>query len=260
MTDPQDVREWARATGRQVGDRGRVPPALVAEYEAAQETPDDSDAIVVSAPVLTSVPDVGASEDAPAVDVTPPPRRPEQPPRGPRRRRFGTPKPADEPAGKKKRASLETFASWVWGLGGLALQQAPKSTPVGRMLALQAPVAGVIVDDLAKGTVVDKLLQPFARSSEKAEKAFALLGPPLLVGAISANPALFDVLAGPLKVAMLSWAEISEPAMRQAERKAQAMAERLGEIDVDAMIQALFADSLPSPEEEAAVRRARGEG
>lgn len=30
-----DVREWARAQGREVADRGRLPAGLVADYEAA---------------------------------------------------------------------------------------------------------------------------------------------------------------------------------------------------------------------------------
>lgn len=33
--DTKAVREWARANGREVSDRGRVPADLVAAYEAA---------------------------------------------------------------------------------------------------------------------------------------------------------------------------------------------------------------------------------
>jgi len=133
------------------------------------------------------------------------------------------------------------------------------------MLAMQAPVAGVVVDEICAGTIVDRVLQPLARGGEKAEKAFALLGPPLIVGMISARPELFQPLSGPLKIALLSWSEISEPAARKAEAKAAAMAERMGGVDVDAMIAALFADvpmsaDAPSEAEEAAIRRARGNG
>lgn len=127
---------------------------------------------------------------------------------------------------------------------------------------MQAPVAGVIVDDMCKGTVVDRVLQPLARGSEKAEKGFALIGPPILVAMISSRPELYPVLSGPLKVAMLSWVEIAGPAMEKAQRKAEQMAERVGGVDVDGMIAALFADlpiaEAPSPAEEAAIKRARG--
>jgi hypothetical protein len=131
------------------------------------------------------------------------------------------------------------------------------------MLAIQAPVAGVVVDDLCKGTVVDRILQPLARSSEKAEKAFALIGPPILVSMISSRPETFPALVGPLKVALLSWAELAPAAMAEAEKRAGRIASRTADFDADAMIAALFADlpmqEAPSPEEEAAVRRARGD-
>jgi len=260
MNDPAEVRTWARANGRTVSERGKIAADVIAEYEAAHPLSEQDDGD--TAPVITlELPPHEGEAVVPAAEEVPPPipRRPETPPRPPRRSRLRD--RLAKPDDKRRRVSVESLTSWVWGLGGMALQQAPQSTPVGRMLAMQAPVAGVVVDDLVKGTIVDRILQPLARSSEKAEKAFALLGPPVLVGMISANPGLFPALAGPLKVAMLSWAEISEPAMRQAERKAQAMADRLGEIDVDAMIAALFADVIATPneQEEAAIRRARGD-
>jgi hypothetical protein len=203
MSDPTAVREWARQNGHPVSGRGRIAADVVAEYEAAHPATEQDDGQVDLTIVMPS--DAQPENDRPQ-EVPPPagPRRPETPPRGRKRKLF------DRAPGKdgrpQRRVSLESLGSWAWGLAGMALQQAPKSVPIGRMLALQAPVAGVIVDDLAKGTVVDRVLQPLARSSEKAEKAFALLGPPLLVGMISNKPELYPALAGPLKVALLSWA------------------------------------------------------
>ena len=34
--DVTAIREWARANGHEIGDRGRIPAAVVAAYEAAQ--------------------------------------------------------------------------------------------------------------------------------------------------------------------------------------------------------------------------------
>ena len=35
-TDTSAVREWARAHGKQISDRGRVPASVMQEYQAAQ--------------------------------------------------------------------------------------------------------------------------------------------------------------------------------------------------------------------------------
>ncbi len=36
MSDPKQVREWARSQGIEVGKRGRVPVELVKQFEASQ--------------------------------------------------------------------------------------------------------------------------------------------------------------------------------------------------------------------------------
>ena len=46
---------------------------------------------------------------------------------------------------------------------------------------MQAPVAGLIMEDIVKGTFADRALQPVARAEEKAEKGLALIAPPLCV-------------------------------------------------------------------------------
>ena len=266
MSTPTEIREWAKEHDIVVSERGRISADVIAEYEAAHPvTGDDGEtALVIELP--SEMPPAGGGDESPAAASPQVPRRPEIPPQGKKRTWRDKRKAADEggksPAGKRKpRASLETLASWAWSLGGMAATQFPQATPVGRMLMMQSPVAGVIVDDLARGTVVDRILQPFARSGEKAEKAFALMGPPVLVGIISANPELGQALIPALKVALLSWAEIAGPAFEKAQKKAEQLAERTGGVDVDAMIEALF--TMPeqmSADEEAAIRRAQANG
>ena len=128
---------------------------------------------------------------------------------------------------------------------------------------MQAPVAGVIVDDLVKGTPVDRLLQPLARAGERGEKAVALVGPPLLTAMITARPEMYPALRPMLKMSLMSWLTVSGPAMKKAQENAARFAEDFGDVDLDGMIDALFTDiNVPaqhSPDEEAAVRRARGE-
>jgi len=150
----------------------------------------------------------------------------------------------------------------------MALAQSPRALPMARVLDMQAPVAGIVVEDIAKHTIVDRILQPLARGGEQAEKAVGLLGPPIIVGLMTARPELYPVLRGPLKLSMMTWMEISGPAMEKAERRAAEWSEKFGAVDLDAMIDGLFADIPPPPgtqwadavseQEEENIRKARG--
>jgi hypothetical protein len=179
-----------------------------------------------------------------------------------------------KPEGQKlkapvRRVSIENVVSTAWGIGAMMLAKSAdqRMLPVARVLDMQAPVAGIVVNEVAKGTFLDKALQPLARAGESGEKAAALLGPPVLVGAICLNPNLFPVIKPVLKATMISWLEVSEPAMKKAQARAARFQEKFGEIDLDAMIDALFMPppgsewaEAASPDEEDAIRRAKGEG
>jgi hypothetical protein len=117
---------------------------------------------------------------------------------------------------------------------------------------IQAPVAGMILDDMAKGTVVDRLAQPLARFAENSGEAWGLVGPPLLVAVIERigpAPALVEMLRDSLK----EWIAVAGPAMarqRARERKvlesAQAFAqdgERIESVDqlIDELLGQIFA-------------------
>ena len=119
-----------------------------------------------------------------------------------------------------KRVSIENIVSSGWALGAMALARQPTALPVARVLDWQAPVAGVIVEDVAKGTLLDRVLQPLARGGEKAEKAMALAGPPLLVGIITANPSWAPALRPLLKMSMMSWFQLASPAMDKVQKRA----------------------------------------
>ena len=273
MSDNQDIREWARSTGRDIGDRGRIPATLRDEYRAAHNggpapaEPDeleelDGNDLDLMPPDAPETPPAPPAADPPREGRVVRERRPEPPPR--KRRGFL----GREPRAKKakpahKRVSLENLVSTGWGLGAMALARSSKSLPMARVMQMQSDVAGIIVDEQLRGTMVDKFLQPFARAGEKGEVAFALAGPPLLVGAMTARPELFPVLKPMLKMSMLSWMQISKPAVEKAQKRVQAFAEEFGEVDLDGMIDALFADipmaTTPSEQEEANIRKARGE-
>lgn len=272
--DNQDIREWARGQGMDIGSKGRISAGIRQQYETARNgqhaVPDKADEVDGDAPDLmpparAEEPASAPSDGLPLEGSVVPERKPE-PVRRKRRsllsrepREPGRPKPK----APRKRVSIENLISSGWGIAAMALARSPRAIPVARILNMQAPVAGVIIDDAAKGTIVDKLLQPFARAGEKAEVAFALAGPPLLVGAMTANPQLFPVLKPMLKMSMMSWLQVSTPAAKKAQAKVEAFAEEFGEVDLDGMIDALWADvpvpTQPSQAEEDAIRRARGE-
>jgi hypothetical protein len=81
-----------------------------------------------------------------------------------------------------KRVPVDRFIGRMWEvLGGLAGRV---DVPLGRCLQMQAPVAGLILEDVVKGTAADRAIQPLARAEEKAEKVIALAAPPMIVLAL----------------------------------------------------------------------------
>jgi hypothetical protein len=145
----------------------------------------------------------------------------------------------------------------------MALARRPEAIPVARVMDMQAPVAGLIGEELLKGTIVDRLLQPLARGGAKAEMAVALVAPPLLVGIMTAQPGTFPVLRPMLKMSMMTWMEVAEPQMRKVQKRAETWSEKFGDVDLDAMIDALWA-GLPEPGpvsdmEEEHIRKAKGD-
>lgn len=254
----QDIREWARANGRTIGDRGRIPDDIRADYYAENGDGEEAD---YGQPVTVEV-GVPEKPSAPAVPPPPPENKPvpERKPQAPPRKRKGLFGRKDKRV--HKRVSIENIVSSGWALGAMALMRSPNAAPVGRVMQIQAPVAGAVLEDVARGTLVDKILQPLARGGEKGEAVLALAGPPLLVGAICARPELYNPLRPMLKMAMMSWLRISGPAIKKAQADAAKFEEEFGDIDLDATIAGLFADLPSGPvseQEEEHIRRARGE-
>jgi hypothetical protein len=192
MADPTELREWARANGYDVPERGNVRKEIRDAYDRAHA--DDGDGGVTAG-------DFGDADDSDG-DVTtasPPPARepaaPKAPPRerAPRRVRGKVPA-VTRPKGwrfwqgagtgkpKGPRADLSEFAADVWA--DLAMITAPLP-PVSRVLTVQAPYAGVVFDQAVKGIpLVDSLLQPVAKASVSLRALNGLIGPPVMVASI----------------------------------------------------------------------------
>ena len=178
----EEIRDWARATGRDVGSKGRIGAALRAEYERLA-------AEAGSAPPAAPAPEPPAR--GPESDSAGPrPAREETPPRkvssatSRLRERFWS---GSRDKGRKRkdrgpRISTERLITRGWETAARIMIQV--NLPVARCLDWQAPTAGALLEQAVEGTVVDKVLQPFARAQEKLEIAGAVLGPPVLVFAL----------------------------------------------------------------------------
>ena len=255
IAENAEIREWARARGITVADRGRIGPAVREAFAAAQEgrdpeepgyrgDGDGGDGIVrpvETMPIPIEGPPV--SRETPPVEVVEPKGI-----AGVRRRLAR----AATAAGPRKRTSVERVVGGAWGMAARALAVSQANLPTARVLQMQAPVAGAIVDKLVKGTLVDKVMQPLARAGEKADTALALVGPPLIVAVLSRNPQAGPVLLPLLAEALETWCDIAGPEIdrqrkRSEDRKARGF-------DIEGMIESIFAEGDPGavPDEQAA--------
>lgn len=265
-----DVRAWLREQGHDVKERGAIPADLhdlYAQAHAGQQA--------IPGEVLGSSLDMGVTEaDFPAADdgqgeeeARPRASRERKPravkpaaAKGIRQRIFGkgAPKPRHS---KGPRVSLSEFAEETWSDLAWLAQPIP---PLARILAIQAPYAGVVFDDQVKGTFVDTLLQPAAKYSGQWRALNGLAGPPVYVGLICATgariqpadpatgkPAVYDdgspvlvydqrtqMLFQGLRYSLLQMTKISEASAEQIQERTQASAERMAVVEM--MIASIF--------------------
>ena len=239
-----DIRAWMRDNGETPPARGTIAESDRQRYEAAHAPGPDYPEGMTDADFDTSEP------DGPPADVA-----------ETRPRTIATPKAAErftswrkgkaakpKPKGKAKpRVPVDDLVAAVWrGLAGVA-RPLPAAS---RLLKIQAPVAGVILEDTVKGTVVDKWLQPLARTSKGAEAMFALAGPPVLVAAIEMNPASAPIVLPILRESLLTWCKIAGPKMADALKRETEFETEFGQ-DVDQMMAFLFQDVAAADEDEA---------
>jgi hypothetical protein len=274
-----EVRSWARAKGYQVESRGAVPVHVREAYEADHpgengsadpprpDYPDDEFETLFVDPPDTG-PDEAFDESAMAEER---PRSCSSTAAG--KRRFwqrGTPDPGK---GKKKpRVSTEDLLGSLWR--GAAKLATPLP-PLNRTLRIQAPVAGMLLEDAVKGTAADTFLQPFARLAGQGKIVSARVGPPVIVTALmmhvqqraaqgmEPNPMMISVGTEALRSSLMTWCEITEGKIQVALAREKEVEERFGQ-SVDELIAFLLAppvdpaDTAAVQAEEDAIRRAQG--
>lgn len=89
-------------------------------------------------------------------------------------------KAKDKP--KHDRVPVDRVAAQIWE--GVARVVEPIDAPVARCLHYQADLSGLMIERMAKGTLIDKGLQPLARGEIKVREVSALVGLPILVGMV----------------------------------------------------------------------------
>ena len=252
MTDA-DIRAWWRERGGEISARGPVTDDLRARYNA--EHAGQSEPADLEPGDDEFGPDITIPGPPPADEVEAKPRTVATPRAG--RFRLGRDKSGDKKKPKHKRVPVDDAIAVLWrGLAGIA-RPLPATS---RLLKIQAPVAGIILEDTVRGTIVDRVLQPFARTSKNAEALAVLLGPPALVTAMQMNPQIVPFAMPALRELMLRMVKVAGPKMTEAMKIDKEFEEEFGGT-VDDLIALLFEDltvhegETPEQAEEAAVRR-----
>jgi hypothetical protein len=179
--------------------------------------------------------------------------------------------PKKKTGGKKTpRVSTEDLIGGVWRA---AAKLATPLPPLQRTLRLQAPVAGLLLEDAVRDTIVDPFLQPVARLAGAGKTVTALAGPPAFVTAIMLhtqqaaqqntppNPLFMTVATEGLRASLMSWYEVAGDKFAIALEREKEFESKYGQ-SVDDLIALLFSDIPTTPAEteaeEEAIRRAQG--
>lgn len=218
---PSDnIRTWGRENGFDVSDEGRLPTGLRAAFDTRDkiETADDADTEVIT-------------ERPPTIAKASPADRI----RGLAERAKRPPVKATRGAVKAKaRVSVDKVVSGIWGAVGGFLET--RSPAVGRTLSMQAPMVGMVLEDKVKNTIADKMLQPLARGAENSNLVMGLIGPPLLVQALTMRPDRAPQIIPMLRFAMRSWVQIAGDKVQQQAQEDKEFEEKYGS-KIDEMIQ-----------------------
>jgi len=152
-------------------------------------------------------------------------------------------------------------AGVIGGIWRRAAMSAGALPALQRILAAQAPMAGVALQDGLRGTLVDRvLLQPAARYQAQSETVAAMMGVPVMVALISVRgrqqytpdgkPVIkpdgspvytpdTEIMMGALKMCLMSWLAVSERHAEEVIAQAEETL-RMG-AQADALLQWIFA-------------------
>jgi hypothetical protein len=266
VASDSEIRAWAVEHGIHVSSKGRVPEAVRNAHRAAHNG---------EPPAAPDYPD-GMTDDDFLAEADPPPfdeDMAETPPRPPApkvtsrltpttlRTRFqrGS-KPAAKKTKAKPRVSTADLIGSAWRIGAKIAQPLP---PMYRTLRLQSVIAGPLLDDAVKGTMVDPFLQPLARLTRAGETVSALVAPNLAIGAMAyhlqqtngePNPIVMQACQEMLRHGLMAMMRVGGDAFAQQLAKDQADEERFG-ADIEQIMMWILAEPADPAAEEANIAR-----
>lgn len=220
MATNDDIRVWAKENGYELEDDA-ISLEVRKAYLAASKPPVDEDKPVEKAPVIKE-PSVADRAKKAVAGL---------------RDKAGTTTAKRATRKVFSRVPVDKLIGRAWNI--LAQSVQPVNLPVARVLAVQSPVAGAILEDIIRDTAVDRILQPLARVEQRGELLFALVGPPLLVGAMTAKPEASVMLVPLLREALRSWIDIAGPHIEKIAEQERKFEEEYGQ-RIDAMIEMFF--------------------
>jgi hypothetical protein len=105
---------------------------------------------------------------------------------------------------------------------------------MSRALAFSAPATGQAIDEVVAGTIVDRVVQPFAKAADKWDRLGGVLSFPILFAVVSAKPDLLPMLEDDLREATIDVLIASIPTLikkKAREKQAFDALAKLGEVD-----------------------------
>jgi hypothetical protein len=286
MTTASDIRKWAAEVGIIMPARGNVPNDVREKYDLAHPGPngsadtprpdypdDEFESAFVDPPDDEAFDESVMAEDKPRRPKAASRPKSSRLPSGKRFWQRGSTSSGAK-AKKKPRVSTEDLLGSLWR--GMAKLATPLP-PLQRTLRIQAPVAGMLLEDAVKDTAADTFLQPLARLAGQGKVVSALVGPPLIVTALmlhvqqrasmtppqEPHPLFIGIGTEALRSSLMTWAEITEGKILIAIQREKDIEDRFGQ-SVDELIAFLLSAPVdPSnaaavQAEEEAIRRAQG--
>lgn len=154
----------------------------------------------------------------------------------------------------RKRTSVKSELGMIWKMAANLV--AAINAPAAKAVALEAPIAGQILDDAVAGTVIDRwLIQPFAGASDKYGPLILLIGFPAAVYIADVHPEHRPMVEDYIRKAIVQIMVSTADEMKAtAEREAHA-SEQLAElgsagITADGLMTWLFEEHAEAPAEE----------
>jgi hypothetical protein len=236
MAEGTNIREWARSKGMDLNDRGPIPKDVREAYQARE---NDEAATAFPADDREPGPDTPPSEGvvkerAPKVERSDLGSRARAVVKGARTRKASSGAKSKRATGP--RASVEAILTGVYGAfaGGVG-----RINPaVGYIMGVQAPVAGMLLEDSVKGTAVDRLLQPFAKNADRVKVGRALFGPPVLVAFMQANPDKAAFVMPLLRKMLADYIDLAGPKIVEIQQREAVFEEKYG-AEIDKILETL---------------------